>query len=55
MPFPAGPLDQRVGIGGLDLVLLDSSEGFGRVVTRQIPIGDFDGSHPFFGNDGKPL
>jgi len=30
-------------------------EGFGNVVTHQIPIGHFDGPHPFFGPDGKLL
>jgi 3',5'-cyclic AMP phosphodiesterase CpdA len=30
-------------------------EGFGHLVTHQIPIGRFDGPHPFFGPDGKPL
>jgi Icc protein len=30
-------------------------EGFGRVVTHQVPIGEFDGPHPFFGPDGKLL
>jgi len=30
-------------------------EGFGSVVTHQIPIGSFDGPHPFFGPDGKLL
>jgi 3',5'-cyclic-AMP phosphodiesterase len=30
-------------------------EGFGSVVTHQIPIGAFDGPHPFFGPDGKLL
>jgi Icc protein len=30
-------------------------EGFGSVVTHQVPIGDFDGPHPFFGKDGKLL
>jgi Icc protein len=29
--------------------------GFGSVVTHQIPIGDFDGPHPFFGPDRKLL
>ena len=29
--------------------------GFGRVVTHTVPIGDFDGPHPFFGPDGKLL
>jgi Icc protein len=28
---------------------------FGSVVTHQIPIGSFDGPHPFFGPDGKLL
>lgn len=30
-------------------------EGSGSVVTHQVPIGDFDGPHPFFGPDGKLL
>jgi 3',5'-cyclic-AMP phosphodiesterase len=30
-------------------------EGFGHVVTHQVPIGNFDGPHPFFGADGKLL
>ena len=30
-------------------------EGFGAVVTHQVPIGTFDGPHPFFGPDGKLL
>jgi Icc protein len=29
--------------------------GFGHVVTHQVPIGEFDGPHPFFGADGKLL
>jgi len=28
---------------------------FGQLVTHQIPIGQFDGPHPFFGPDGKLL
>ena len=32
-----------------------AGEGFGSVVTHQVPIGDFDGPHPFFGPDGKLL
>ena len=32
-----------------------SGEGFGSVVTHQVPIGNFDGPHPFFGPDGKLL
>jgi 3',5'-cyclic AMP phosphodiesterase CpdA len=31
------------------------SERFGSVVTHQVPIGNFDGPHPFFGPDGKLL
>jgi len=30
-------------------------DGFGSVVTHQVPIGTFDGPHPFFGPDGKLL
>jgi 3',5'-cyclic-AMP phosphodiesterase len=30
-------------------------EGFGQLVTHQVPIGSFDGPHPFFGPDGKLL
>lgn len=30
-------------------------EGFGNVVTHQVPIGTFDGPHPFFGADGNLL
>ena len=30
-------------------------EGFGTIVTHQVPIGTFDGPHPFFGPDGKLL
>ena len=32
-----------------------AGEGFGSVVTHQVPIGEFDGPHPFFGPDGKLL
>ncbi|WP_315838249.1 phosphodiesterase [Bradyrhizobium prioriisuperbiae] len=32
-----------------------ADEPFGRVVTHWVPIGDFDGPHPFFGADGKLL
>jgi len=32
-----------------------AGEGFGHVVTHQVPIGTFDGPHPFFGPDGKLL
>jgi hypothetical protein len=30
-------------------------DGFGQVVTHMVPIGEFDGPHPFFGPDGKLL
>jgi 3',5'-cyclic AMP phosphodiesterase CpdA len=30
-------------------------EGFGSLVTHQVPIGEFDGPYPFFGPDGKLL
>ncbi len=30
-------------------------EGFGSVVTHHVPIGNFDGPHPFFGPDGNSL
>lgn len=30
-------------------------EGFGTVATHHVPIGTFDGPHPFFGPDGKLL
>jgi 3',5'-cyclic-AMP phosphodiesterase len=30
-------------------------EEFGSIVTHQVPIGNFDGPHPFFGPDGKLL
>jgi len=30
-------------------------EGLGRLVTHQVPIGEFDGPYPFFGPDGKLL
>lgn len=32
-----------------------AGEGFGDLVTHVVPIGDFDGPHPFFGADGKLL
>ena len=28
---------------------------FGAVVTHVVPVGDFDGPHPFFGRDGRSL
>jgi 3',5'-cyclic AMP phosphodiesterase CpdA len=32
-----------------------AGEGFGQLVTHQVPIGAFDGPHPFFAPDGKLL
>lgn len=32
-----------------------SGDGFGQVVTHSVPIGRFDGPHPFFAPDGKLL
>jgi Icc protein len=32
-----------------------AGEGFGSLVTHHVPIGNFDGPHPFFGPDGKLL
>jgi 3',5'-cyclic AMP phosphodiesterase CpdA len=31
------------------------ADGFGHLVTHTVPIGAFDGPHPFFGPDGKLL
>jgi len=30
-------------------------DGFGSIATHTVPIGDFDGPHPFFGGDGRLL
>jgi 3',5'-cyclic-AMP phosphodiesterase len=32
-----------------------AGEGHGRLVTHHVPIGSFDGPHPFFGPDGRLL
>jgi 3',5'-cyclic-AMP phosphodiesterase len=32
-----------------------SGQAFGHIVAHQVPIGTFDGPHPFFGPDGKLL
>jgi Icc protein len=32
-----------------------AGNGYGDVVTHIVPIGDFDGPHPFFGGDGRLL
>ena len=31
------------------------NDDYGNVVTHLVPIGDFDGPHPFFGQDGRLL
>ncbi|MDB5616153.1 phosphodiesterase [Tardiphaga sp.] len=33
----------------------DADDGFGDVLTHQVPIGQFEGPYPFFGADGKLL
>jgi 3',5'-cyclic-AMP phosphodiesterase len=40
---------------GFHLHVWFPGEGFGTLVTHQVPIGAFDGPHPFFGPDGKLL
>ena len=45
----------RVEPPALHLHVWFPGEGLGIVVTHQVPIGDFDGPHPFFGPDGKLL
>jgi Icc protein len=32
-----------------------AGEGYGKLVTHHVPIGSYDGPHPFFGPDGKLL
>ena len=32
-----------------------AEEGGGHLVTHQVPIGEFDGPHPFFAGDGRLL
>jgi 3',5'-cyclic AMP phosphodiesterase CpdA len=32
-----------------------AGDNFGRVVTHHVPIGEFDGPHPFFNTDGRLL
>ena len=36
-------------------IIMTKKINAGNVVTHHIPIGDFDGPHPFFGSDGKLL
>ncbi len=45
----------RIEPAALHLHTWFEGEGFGQLVTHQVPIGEFDGPHPFFGADGKLL
>lgn len=49
------PPSFRVEPPALHVHAWSAGEGFGDLVTHQVPIGDFDGPHPFFGPDGKLL
>jgi len=45
----------KVEPGAFHLHTWFTGEGFGNLVTHHVPIGSFDGPHPFFGPDGKLL
>ncbi|NVN84881.1 MAG: phosphodiesterase [Rhodopseudomonas sp.] len=45
----------RVEPPGFHLHAWFPGAGFGELVTHDVPIGRFDGAHPFFGPDGKLL
>jgi Icc protein len=45
----------RVEPGALHLHTFFEGGGFGQLVTHHVPIGEFDGPHPFFAPDGKLL
>jgi 3',5'-cyclic AMP phosphodiesterase CpdA len=45
----------RVEPPGFHLHAWFAGDGFGELVTHLVPIGSFDGPHPFFGPDGKLL
>ena len=45
----------RVELPAFHLHTWFEGEAFGQLVTHQVPIGEFDGPHPFFGADGKLL
>ena len=49
------PPSFRVEPPGFHLHAWFANDGFGDVVTHLVPIGEFDGPHPFFGPDGKLL
>jgi len=48
-------LSFRIEPPALHLHTWFAGEGFGQLVTHQVPIGEFDGPHPFFGPDGRLL
>jgi 3',5'-cyclic AMP phosphodiesterase CpdA len=45
----------RIEPPALHLHIWFAGGGFGQLVTHQVPIGEFDGPHPFFAPDGKLL
>jgi 3',5'-cyclic-AMP phosphodiesterase len=45
----------KVEPGAFHLHTWFAGEGFGDLVTHHVPIGSFDGPHPFFGPDGRLL
>jgi len=49
------PAREADGTPRLPIDRVFSMRGFGTVVTHQVPIGTFDGPHPFFAPDGKLL
>jgi len=49
------PPSLKVEPPGFHLHAWFAGEDFGTVVTHVVPIGDFEGPHPFFGRDGRSL
>ena len=49
------PPSFRIEPPALHLHVWFPGDGFGSVVTHLVPIGEFDGPHPFFGVDGRLL
>lgn len=49
------PPSFRIEPPALHLHTWFAGQGFGSLVTHHVPIGSFDGPHPFFGADGKLL
>ena len=52
---PRSPPAFRIEPPGFHLHAWYAGAGFGDVVTHLVPIGEFDGRHPFFGDDGDLL